>query len=321
MFDAVFKEEFGQAKLVSVIIPVYNREFLLPETIHSVYNQTYRPIECIIVDDGSTDNSKKIIQEFQRKFNSEFFNIKLIEQSNAGAPAARNNGIHHSKGEFIQFLDSDDLIYPDKLQTQVEFLLKESSVDGVYGDWHHGTKESFKLVFGEKWEDTISQFYGGRVIHTLSFLFRRSMISRIGLWDVKLKRNQEVDYFLRAALAGGNFDYLRIVTGLWREHFGERIITSNGAIHALAFHHKWIDKFQKLGLLTKERKKTAAYFLFWHAMDLGKEQKEIAIENLEKAYFLFPEIPEFNTSKIKFLKKILGIKLSLKLWYERAKSK
>ena len=307
--------------LVSVIIPVYNREELVREAIQSVYEQTYRPIECIVVDDGSTDNSVKIIQGLVQKLNSEEFTLIAVKQQNAGAPAARNKGIDNAKGAFIQFLDSDDFLYSDKLKTQINFLNTHKNYDGVYGNWHHGTIEDHQLLKGEKWDDTISQFYGGRVVANFSMLLRRQIVNKIGPWDINLKRNQEIDYFLRGALAGGNFEYLPKLTGLWREHDGDRIVTSSGAISALVFHDKWIAEFHRLNVFTKKRQKTAAKYLFWHAMELDKQHNSVAINYLNKAFNLYPYFPEFNTYKMKILRNITGNQLSLRCWYYFAKSK
>ena len=311
----------AKSQLVSVIIPTYNRALLIKESIQSVFNQTYRPIECLIIDDGSTDNTAQLISRLQAKLATVDFKLIYIKQDNSGAPAARNNGIKNSSGEFIQFLDSDDLLCPDKIKDQVSVFQNQAKIDGVYGNWHHGTIESHVLVKGEKWKDPIDQFYGGRVIHTLSFLFRRSFINTIGPWDESLKRNQEVDFFLRGALAGGNFEYLPKLTGLWREHEGERIVTSSGALGALAFHDKWIAEFQRLNVFTKKRQKTAAQYLFWHAMELETQHNSVAINYLNKAFNLYPYFPEFNTYKMKILRSITGNQLSLRCWYYFAKSK
>ena len=311
----------AEYQMVSVIIPTYNRALLIKESIQSVFNQTHRPIECLIIDDGSTDNTAKVIGNLQTKLATVDFKLIYIKQDNSGAPAARNNGIKNASGEFFQFLDSDDLLYPNKIKDQISVFQKQAKIDGVYGNWHHGTIESNVLIKGEKWKDSIDQFYGGCVIHTLSFLFRRSFINTIGPWDESLKRNQEIDYFLRGALAGGNFEYLPKLTGLWREHEGERIVTSSGAISALAFHDKWIAEFQRLNVFTKERQKTAAKYLFWHAMELDKHHNSMAINYLNKAFNLYPHFPEFNTYKMKILRSITGNQLSLRCWYYFANQK
>lgn len=312
MFDNLPKNS-----LVSVIIPVYNREELIVEAIKSVYHQTYRPIECIVVDDGSTDQSVAVIEELKTKYNSGDFFIKLYEQKNSGAPAARNAGIKHASGAYIQFLDSDDLLYADKLTTQIDFLRENHNYDAVYGDWHHGTNDNFIYIKGEQWEDSLLQFYGGRVVHTLSMLLRRKLVEKIGPWDEDLKRNQEIDYFLRGLLAKGQFGYLPNPTGLWREHDGERIASSNGARHTLAFHDKWIAILHEKNLFNETLKKTAAYNLFWNAMELDDNEK--ALNYLVKAYTLHPLLPEFNTLKMKVLRTFIGQKKSIELWYKKAK--
>lgn len=305
--------------LVSVIIPTFNREGLLVDCIKSVFNQIYRPIECVVVDDGSTDGTFEVVQTLKQELESQDFSILYIRQVNSGAPSARNNGIRNGSGEFFQFLDSDDILYPDKIELQVNFLKLNPSMDGVYGDWNKGEENDHLLVKGEKWDDIISQFYCGRVIHTLSFLLRREIIQKTGYWDEKLRRNQEVDYFLRAALKKGKFDYLPITTGLWRIHKGERIVTSNGALSVLEFHEKWISEFERLGIFNDELKKQAAYNLFWNVLDLKKDKKVIAIRFLVKAFNLFKEFPEFNTKKMKLLRFFLGKKVSLTMWYHISK--
>tara|TARA_B110000259_G_scaffold161904_1_gene186341 strand:+ start:733 stop:1674 length:942 start_codon:yes stop_codon:yes gene_type:complete len=311
----------AEYQMVSVIIPTYNRALLIKESIQSVFNQTHRPIECLIIDDGSTDNTAKVIGNLQTKLATVDFKLIYIKQDNSGAPAARNNGIKNASGEFFQFLDSDDLLYPNKIKDQVSILQNQKQTDGVYGNWHHGTIKNHVLIKGEKWEDTISQFYGGRVIANFSMLLKRKIVDKIGPWDTNLRRNQEIDYFLRGALAGGNFEYLPMLSGLWREHDGDRIVNSSGAISALAFHDKWIAEFQRLNVFTKERQKTAAKYLFWHAMELDKHHNSMAINYLNKAFNLYPHFPEFNTYKMKILRSITGNQLSLRCWYYFANQK
>ena len=128
----------AEYQMVSVIIPTYNRALLIKESIQSVFNQTHRPIECLIIDDGSTDNTAKVIGNLQTKLATVDFKLIYIKQDNSGAPASRNNGIKNASGEFFQFLDSDDLLYPNKIKDQVSILQNQKQTDGVYGNWHHG---------------------------------------------------------------------------------------------------------------------------------------------------------------------------------------
>jgi len=111
---------------VSIIIPTYNREEFIKGTIDSVLNQTYKDFEIIVVDDGSTDNTKSYLEKYNSK-------IKLIEQKNSERAVARNNGVKHSSGEYIAFVDSDDIWKEDKLKIQVEVLDNYKDVILTYG--------------------------------------------------------------------------------------------------------------------------------------------------------------------------------------------
>ena len=103
---------------VSVIVPVYNAEKYLKQTLLSIQNQTFRDFEVLLVDDGSTDQSGQICDEWSRKDNR----FKVIHQQNHGVAAARNAGIRAAQGEFIAFLDADDLWLPEKLKRQITFM-------------------------------------------------------------------------------------------------------------------------------------------------------------------------------------------------------
>ena len=111
--------------LVSVIIPTYNRANLIKRSVESVLNQTYKNLELLIIDDGSTDNTKKIIDTLNDK------RIIYIKQQNQGASAARNKGIENARGEYIAFQDSDDVWHLDKLEKQI-IALQRNSADVVF---------------------------------------------------------------------------------------------------------------------------------------------------------------------------------------------
>jgi len=115
--------------LVSTIIPVYNRPQMIVESVESVLAQTYRPIEVIIVDDGSTDDTLKVIEALAAQHTE----ITVISQANAGPGAARENGRLIAQGEFIQYHDSDDLLLPTKFSQQVAALQTNPNADVAYG--------------------------------------------------------------------------------------------------------------------------------------------------------------------------------------------
>src|SRR3990170_3473675 len=110
---------------VSVIIPAYNSARFLPEAIESVLAQTYKDYGIIVIDDGSTDNTKETLEPY-------FDKIKYIYQQNQGAASARNTAIRHSQGEYIAFLDADDVWLPEKLHIQVEYLNNNPGIAMVY---------------------------------------------------------------------------------------------------------------------------------------------------------------------------------------------
>ena len=113
-----------QPGLVSIVMPCYNGAKFISETINSVQAQTYQDWELLVIDDGSTDDSKLIVREYSENDSR----IILITQENAGSAAARNNGIRHAKGQYIALLDSDDIWFPEFLNHQIEFMKRKGAV-------------------------------------------------------------------------------------------------------------------------------------------------------------------------------------------------
>jgi glycosyltransferase involved in cell wall biosynthesis len=129
LLSAVYQSRNPHDPLVSVILPVFNREGSVARAISSVLAQTYRSVELIVVDDGSTDDTRKVVQEFGAP-------VTLIVQVHAGVYAARNLGLRHAHGELVAFIDSDDAWLPDKLAAQVP-LMRRPEVGLVFGDTVH----------------------------------------------------------------------------------------------------------------------------------------------------------------------------------------
>ncbi len=108
--------------LVSVVIPLFNKEKYIEATLQSVVNQTYSEIELVIIDDASTDGSYQVVQKYLRSHSGRFQNITLKTRTNTGQTGARNEGVLQSKGEFVSFLDADDVWHPEKIEEQVQYL-------------------------------------------------------------------------------------------------------------------------------------------------------------------------------------------------------
>lgn len=125
-------------ELVSVIIPAYNRADSVGAAIQSVIDQKYRPLEVIVIDDGSTDDTRKVVCPFLQE--NDELSISYYYQSNGGVSAARNTGINKSKGKYISFLDSDDILLPNKIDHQVDILTKNNA-DICYGRVRYQSKK------------------------------------------------------------------------------------------------------------------------------------------------------------------------------------
>jgi glycosyltransferase involved in cell wall biosynthesis len=205
--------QFALNPLVSIIIPVYNSEKHLAECIESALAQTWVNKEIILVDDGSTDNSCLVAEKYADRPK-----VQVIRQKNKGAAAARNTGLMAIKGEYVQFLDADDLLSPDKIEAQiatlngsttelaicktVHFNDGESYLDGVQtNDWfcidsHNPVDFLTKLYAGEE----VLPGYGGMVtIH--SWLTPRKLIDMAGPWNEKLSLDDDGEFFCRVILA------------------------------------------------------------------------------------------------------------------------
>lgn len=210
--------------LISVIVPAYNREKFIYDCLNSVYKQTYRPIELIIIDDGSSDNTPEIIKGFQKEKHTEDFKIEYITQENSGAQVARNKGIKHSHGDFIQFFDSDDVLNKNKLEVQFNFFMKNPSCDICYtnGDFidENNTITDFELT-KPLTNTEYDYFYG--MWQCMTALYKRDAVMANGYWNESLSINQDWEYALRAIINNFNIAFIDKKLCYYRQHSGESI--------------------------------------------------------------------------------------------------
>lgn len=306
-------------ELVSIIIPTFNRSVFLQEAIQSCLSQTYRPIECIVVDDGSSDNTREIVKEWVKN-TTDSFTLRYIYQENAGSQIARNTGTKASTGEFIQYLDSDDLLYPDKIKSQVSFLQVNQDCDGVWGGWAKGAVDKNELIQSLASEDLLTQFLTEHCVVNFSFLMRRTLIEKIGPWDENIKRNQEIDFQVRGLLAGANYKYHPQICGLWRIHDGERIASTTGAKELFKFYQKWERILNNNGVFNNQLKLNISNNYFWIAQQVVEpDGNKIRTAILTRSFKLNPEIPFANTGKMKLLRKFLPLNICIRLWWIWAK--
>ncbi|HXQ69952.1 MAG TPA: glycosyltransferase family A protein [Pyrinomonadaceae bacterium] len=175
---------------VSVIIPVYNGARFLRAALESVFAQTYRPFEVIVVDDGSVDDSGIIAQSFPE--------VRYIQQANQGVAAARNNGIEAARGDFYAFLDQDDLWKPEKLKLQIDYLQSHPETGYTL------TQQQFFLEPGATlppWfrKELLSAVHTGWVLGTL--VVRRTTFEKVGNFATGYSAANDSDWFFRAKAA------------------------------------------------------------------------------------------------------------------------
>lgn len=183
--------------LVSVVIPAYNAGPFLGEALDSVFAQGYADLEVIVVDDGSTDNTREVAESYGDR-------IRYIRQDNAGASAARNRGIREAKGDFVAFLDADDLWVPSKLQKQLELFDQRPELGMVitdciaFGEWGEyvppGDKRE-RLMVGDICQNIF--LYSG--VGTPSVMVRREVFDKVGMFNENLPLAEDDNMWIRIA--------------------------------------------------------------------------------------------------------------------------
>jgi len=216
---------------VSVVVPCFNYGHLLSETLDSVRRQSLSEWECIVVDDGSTDDTGEV----GRSYVSRDGRFAVVRQDNSGLSAARNTGLHAAKGEYVQLLDADDLLEDDKLRVHAAFLDANQRYSLVYGPMlffrdraasrktsrgRHGVDEEWMRMWSDTDDALLSSLVEGNQFPVSAALFRRQIIDDVGYFDEALRSHEDWEFWLRCAFAGKHFhglDAPRTAT-LVREH-------------------------------------------------------------------------------------------------------
>lgn len=285
--------------MVSIIVPVYNVETYLDECIQSIVSQTYKDWECILIDDGSTDQSGTICDTWIEKDNR----IKVIHQSNQGVSVARNTGIIHAKGEFIAFVDSDDWIEKDYLQSLIEAFhdnLPDLVVSGLIHNYNNG--ETIRYVpqisdYFDLNDQNINRFVSLNKMHLLYppyiKLYKTQLIKGHGI-----KFNKQYSYGEDLLF---NYDYLehvKTIACIDKAYYHYRIIGSNTLSSKLRQDQFETDYTQWKVLQSFYIRKK-----LWN-----KEAKELLYQRLwgiiYDGLFLFPKLKNAN---YKYIKQILSI--------------
>ncbi|MDY6897733.1 MAG: glycosyltransferase [Cyanobacteriota bacterium] len=229
-------------KMVSVIIPCFNAERWIGEAIDSCLRQTYPHIEIIVIDDFSTDNSVEIIKSYGDKITWE----RLSE--NKGGCYARNRGFALSKGEYIQFLDADDFILPEKIERQINFL-EETGADAVYGDWRFQGHQSDGVIFLEQIEkpgeqaDILESLIINWWTAVASLFYRRTAVEKSGEWDEDFLAAQDRDFLISVVMSGAKVVYQPGCYSIYRR-YGNVTVSTRSKRRWVDYHCKVLQKVE-----------------------------------------------------------------------------
>jgi glycosyltransferase involved in cell wall biosynthesis len=286
-----------QPGLVSVITPTHNRARYIRRCLKSVHGQSYRPIEHLIVDDGSTDGTASIVEQDARDHEGGHYRVRYIKQENAGAPAARNRGLSESRGEFVQYLDSDDVLHLKKVEIHVAALRKRPECDYVWSehnafDADHSdpdfvTYDADALVANSRYIARAETFVTPGNVWT--GLYRRSICRAIGPWNEDLKCWEDLEYQMRFTSLAPRCRYVDAVLAAMGNHDAGRIQALGGRVEgieagltALHFMEKTLEAFQ-VPCGTHARSSVARFYLSIAKLALRYRRPKLAAAAIEGA--------------------------------------
>ncbi len=277
--------------LVSIIIPTYNREHLIRETLDSVIGQTYTSWECIVVDDGSNDNTDEIINSYIEK-DKRFKFYHRPTTTKKGASTCRNYGLKKSQGELIQFLDSDDLLAKNKLEEQVK-LYKPGDLSLITCKWG-GFEESsnlskrFKYKYNayrnfKKGKNLLSSFGNYNEFLPLHvYLIPKILIDKSGVWNESLTNNDDAEFFARVILNASKIIFSSEASVYYRYSSTDKLSKLNSEQKIISAINSWklIETYMKKGDFYENCKyvKTGKLILY---NAIKNTYPEIVSDNLE----------------------------------------
>jgi glycosyltransferase involved in cell wall biosynthesis len=287
---------------VSVIIPAYNSAAYITATLNSVFEQTYRDFEIIVIDDGSTDETRAIAERYRDR------GVLVICQPNAGPTAARNHGIRVAKGKLISLLDSDDLWEPTYLETMVQFLALHPEIpiafpDVLFFGISKFAGKRFQEVYPPNVPITFSKLVRGASHVCLDATLRREVFDRVGFFDEKIWSAGDFDFWLRALHAGCRIEPVEKVLVKYRRHSSSM---SLGRVQPLLSAMQALEKWRGRRDLTEEETDAVEFALAEcrHSVNVARaienihsKQYSVAAECLRQAHAHTPDW-RFQASRI-----------------------
>lgn len=271
-----------EEQLVSVIIPCLNVENFIGECIESVINQSYRPLEVLLIDNKSTDNTLSILQHYSEKYSF----IHCFQENQKGACAARNKGLFKSTGDWIQFLDADDILLPNKIQHQKMMISNQKEELGVLvGTCRYQTLSGTeKELIPDR--NTWLGLLKGNLGNTCANLWNKEELLRVGGWNVNLPSSQEYDLLFRVLKNNENIIFDNGINTVIRERMGSISTTNLGQNEEIAAKLR-IEIYQYLIAQDKilmELKNDYLQVLIQHLAKLGKYDSRLASKIFQLHY-------------------------------------
>lgn len=258
--------------LVSIIVPCYNAERWLAQTLESALAQTWPEKEIIVINDGSRDDSLAVARRFEPR------GVTVADQPNRGASAARNHGLRLARGDFIQFLDADDLLAPEKIERQVRWLQSRGGSQLASGAWARFDSDPASASFTPfaNWRDLGGveflqlHYEEGCMMHPAAWLASRALLDRAGPWDETLSLNDDGEYFARVMLASPGIVFCAEARSYYRSNLSGSLSkrADRRALESL-FHSVELTLAHLLATDNTDRTRAAvAYAWKWAAFEL-----------------------------------------------------
>ena len=305
--------------LVSIIISAYNAEKYIAQTLDSVLKQTWKNLEIIVVNDGSKDSTAEILENYIHT------GIKIVYQENKGQDAALNNGYRHSSGEYIKFMDSDDLINPEMIQRQVE-ILNASTEHIAYSEWSRFFNDNTNSADFSPlpyWKDSepldfLTATPIGVMLQCAIILIPRELIEKAGLWDERLILFNDTEFFNRIIIHSKGIKFSK----------GARLYYRSGMLNSISAGRKrkfYESTYLATNLIAQQLlaiedspriRKLISNTFFMQYYHMYPRYSDLINKHEESInYFGFGDMKPYGGPVYLFLEKIIGWKNAMTMQY------
>lgn len=306
---------------VSILIPCYNSEKFIAETLQSCVEQTYKDVEIIVVDDGSTDNTLEIAREWESKYS----NIHVFSQTNSGACVARNLAFQKSSGEYLMWLDADDLISPNKIQLQITALENTNNSSAVAtASWDRFYNEIDEAAFpsqhtyrnyGSGIDLLVDMWMKSEMFGNACYLVPRELAVKAGSWMRGLKMNQDGEFFARVLANASEVTFCPEAKLYYRSGLQESVSKVNSEAKLRSLLDSYIS-YKRVALAKEDSSRvkialTRVFSLFMY-LYYGK-YTDLALEAKREIQEMGMKPLPSGTKRTKMISRLIGLENFLKL--------